>query len=134
MLEFIHSYTIRNEQQTGRQVIKLVFVRIFLEEQLHPRPCEELHTHGMNLSRFICRPVVFRHCKITALIHLKSMTCFMCQYIDITGCTIEVGEDKWHFVIVQERTISAALFTFFADQIHKLVVGHHLEKCIRLWR
>ncbi|MNP79325.1 hypothetical protein D3C76_1771360 [compost metagenome] len=57
----------------------------------------------------------------------------MCQYINITGCTVEVGEDKRHFVIVQERTISAALFTFFAYQIHKLVFSHHLEKCIRLW-
>src|SRR5674536_90020 len=55
------------------------------------RPSNKFHTHRMYFASFGRRVKIFHNFKISALIYLKCVTCFMGQNFHIIRCPIPVS-------------------------------------------
>ncbi|MNM94005.1 hypothetical protein D3C81_1063940 [compost metagenome] len=115
-------------------MIKPVFIGLFFKEQIHPRPGEELHAHGVDLTGFKRWELILRNLKPPAFIHLKSMPRFMRQHIDIAGRAVKIRENKRRFVFANESAVPTTPFAWFGDKIHQFIFRHKTKKFIRLGR
>ena len=132
-LVMVYQYTIWQECNCSTHMCIFVLCCIFLEEVFHPRISKEFHGHGVNLSTFHCRTADIRNRNILCHECLESMTCFMCQNIDITRCSIEVGEDELRFVFWNLCFITTHFLVWTGNQIPQLIIFHHINEfsCFR---
>ena len=99
-----------------------------IEKQIHEGIGEELHRHGMDLGRITRGPVVFHRRLVLAQVHLKRMTYFMGEHVNIARCTIEIGEDERSVVSGDVSAIPTTCFSFLRHQVHQSVVQHIVDE------
>ncbi len=87
---------------------KFIFIDLFLEETVHPRPSHKFHRHGVDFTGFIGWPDNFWTLNPTGTIDLESVTCFVGQNINITAGSVEVREDKWALEVRDIGTVATA--------------------------
>ena len=61
------------------------------------------------------------------------MTSLVSNYFNIISCTVEIRENKRKLVISKFSTISTSGLTFFAQDIHKLIFKHCVNKFSGFW-
>ncbi len=113
VLKFIDRNAVRQKQKRVAQMGEPVFVGVFAEKELHPRPCEKLHAHRVDFTRLKRRPVVFRNVVMAALIHLERMPSFMGEHINVAGRPGKVRENKRRLIVIDIGAIAAARLSFF---------------------
>ena len=94
MLEMIHHSAVGDECQRACQMGVAEFAGILAEEAVHPRPCEELHGHGVDFTAFQTGPDGGgRH---TAPVQEtgEGMACLVGDYFHVVGSAVEIGEDE----------------------------------------
>ena len=117
VLEFIYCNTIWQKLQAISQMGVLIFIGVFLKEELHPWPCEKFHAHRMDFCGFTCWEYIFRYSDMAAGICLECMTGFVCQHIYITRGAIKVRKNKWCFIVTDKCAVTTSFFSFFRFKI-----------------
>ncbi len=105
-----------------------VFIRFPVKEPVHPRIGKIFHAHRMNFCAVAGGPVIFTRFKSPAQIHLKRVSNFMREHINICRSSVEVGKNERRFISRNIRAISAPGLSFFCNKVHELIFQHEVEK------
>ncbi len=90
MLKFIDGDAIGQEVNGADEVGVEVFILIFVEEPLHPRPSEKFHAHRMDFSFFHRRVAVLGQLDVARTVALEGVSYFVGQDVDVARSAVEV--------------------------------------------
>ena len=84
----------------------------------------------MDFAGFVGGPEVFVDAHISARKHLKGVSRFVREDVNIATCAVEIRENVGCFVLADEGAIAARCLSVFRFQVHEVVLAHEFKKFI----
>ena len=132
VLEVIHHGAVGDEGQCACQMAVQELAGVGAKEALRPRPCEELHAHGVYLAALQRRPDVAAGDALAVGPVGKGVTGLVGHHLHVMLGAVEVGEDKGYLIVAQAGAVAACLLALGAQHVQQLVVQHGAEEHLRL--
>ena len=134
LLELVLLALVEDPGHRALQVHPAVILRPFPEEQLHIRPGEELHGHGVGLGHLGGVPGPLADFLVPLEVEVEPVPALMGHDVGVLGGTVEVGEDERRPVRLEERAIPAGLLALPGGHVVQAVVQEEVNVLLRFRR